>query len=57
VLPVAKPKTGLDFLLISSATHSAALSEHSVSQYPIVVAGAFFIASEQAKGGFDPHNH
>ncbi|UXD88742.1 efflux RND transporter periplasmic adaptor subunit [Thalassolituus hydrocarboniclasticus] len=41
---------------ISSKDH-AALSEHPISQYPIVVAGAFFIASEQAKGGFDPHNH
>ena len=29
----------------------------ALSAYPIVVAGAFFIASEQAKGGFDPHNH
>lgn len=44
-------------LIEISSKDSAALSEHSVSQYPIVVAGAFFIASEQAKGGFDPHNH
>lgn len=44
-------------LIEISSKDSAAHSEHSVSQYPIVVAGAFFIASEQAKGGFDPHNH
>jgi cobalt-zinc-cadmium efflux system membrane fusion protein len=49
-------KAGETLIEISSKD-SAALSEHSVSQYPIVVAGAFFIASEQAKGGFDPHNH
>lgn len=24
---------------------------------PVVVAGAFFVQSEAAKGGFDPHNH
>lgn len=46
-----------EILIEISSKDSAALSEHSVSQYPIVVAGAFFIASEQAKGGFDPHNH
>ena len=43
-----------EILIEISSKDSAA---HSVSQYPIVVAGAFFIASEQAKGGFDPHNH
>ncbi|MCB2387619.1 efflux RND transporter periplasmic adaptor subunit [Thalassolituus alkanivorans] len=46
-----------EILIEISSKDSAALSEYSVSQYPIVVAGAFFIASEQAKGGFDPHNH
>lgn len=46
-----------EVLIEISSKDSAALSEHPISQYPIVVAGAFFIASEQAKGGFDPHNH
>ena len=28
-----------------------------VANSRIVIKGAFFVASEQAKGGFDPHNH
>ncbi|MGL5358382.1 MAG: efflux RND transporter periplasmic adaptor subunit, partial [Shewanella sp.] len=33
------------------------LAHAQAAQVQVVVAGAFFLASEQAKSGFDIHNH
>ncbi len=49
---IRSTNTTEETLIEISSEDSAELSEH-----PIVTAGTFFIASEQAKGGFDPHNH
>ena len=39
------------------STGGLAVIEGLVPGTEVVVNGAFFLASELAKGGFDPHNH
>lgn len=40
-----------------SLVRGAELEKAQQAQLKVVVAGAFFLASEQAKAGFDIHNH